>query len=108
MNQKEPVDITKDELESVKDKGPAIVDFWAEWCGACKQMEPVINSLAGDYGDDVFFAKLNVGEDREAALEYQISSIPTILFFKDGELVDRIIGTVPKKELEEKIEEMIE
>lgn len=105
MSEKEPVDLTGDELESAKDENSAlIVDFWAEWCSACGMMEPVIESLAEEYGDKVFFGKLNVGEDREIAMEYQVSGIPTFILFKDGEAAEKVIGAVSEEELAEKIE----
>lgn len=109
MASKEPVDLTGEKLESAKKENPAmIVDFWAEWCSACKLMESVVNFLAEEYGDKIFFGKLNVGDDRETALKYQVSSIPTMIFFKDGEIVDKIVGAVSKERLEEKVKELIE
>lgn len=109
MTENEPVDLTGDELEAaIEDNSALIVDFWAEWCSACGMMEPVLESLAEDYGDKVFFGKLNVGEDRETAMEYQVSGIPTFLLFKDGEMVEKVVGAVPEEELEEKIEGLVE
>lgn len=109
MAQDEPVDVTGEELESVIDENSAVVvDCWAEWCAPCKMIEPIMDSLAEDYGDEVFFGKLDVDDEREAASEYQISSIPTILFFQDGELSDRVIGAVPEGRIEEKVKEIVE
>ncbi|KXB05720.1 hypothetical protein AKJ50_00025 [candidate division MSBL1 archaeon SCGC-AAA382A13] len=109
MNQKEPADLTGEELESAKEENEVVVaDFWAEWCSPCKQMEPIMDSLAEEYGDKAFFAKINVDKEREAASTYQVSSIPSLLFFKDGELVDRTVGAFPQKELGEKIEEIVQ
>lgn len=109
MTQSEPTDLTGKELESIKeDNSVVVLDCWADWCAPCKMIDPIMESLAEKYGDQVFFGKLDVDGEREAAMEYQISSIPTILFFQDGELVDRIIGAVPEGRLEEKIKEIIE
>lgn len=103
------VEIEKEDLDSLKNDGSDfIVDCWAEWCGACKQAEPIFESLATEYSDRLFFGNLNVSEDRETALEYQVSSIPTFLFFKDGELVDRVVGAISSEKLECKIEEIFE
>lgn len=108
MTQNEPVDLTGEELESVMgENSVVVVDCWADWCAPCKMVEPIMESLAENYGDQAFFGKLNVDEERETALEYQISSIPTILFFQDGELTDRVIGAVPEEQLEEKVKEII-
>ena len=102
----EPTDLDKDTLMSKKEEEDAMmIEFWAEWCGACKQMEPVFDDLAEDYGDEVFFGKVNVDDEREAAAEYEVRSIPTIIFLKDGELVDKVIGSQPKEQMAEKIEE---
>lgn len=82
----------------------AVVDAWADWCAPCKQLEPVIEDLANDYQGDVAFGKLNVDENQETAAQYGIRSIPTLLFFKDGELVDQVTGAMPKKVLDDKIQ----
>lgn len=87
----------------IKSDKISVVDFGAEWCGPCRSLEPVINEIAKSYGDIVNIGKLNVDENPEIAATFGITSIPTILFFKDGELVDRIKGLVPKKEIELKI-----
>ncbi len=101
--------LNQEELESTKNEETAvIVDFWADWCGACKKMEPVFEDMAEEHGEDIFFGKVNVDDSREAASEYQVSSIPTILFFKDGELADRVVGALPKDQFEEKIKEIFE
>ncbi len=103
-----PVDLTSEELEAAKkDKSAMVVDFWAEWCAPCKMVEPIIESLAESYGDEVFFGKVNVDKERDAAVEYQVSSIPTILFFNDGEVIDKVIGAIPEDQLKEKVEEII-
>lgn len=109
MAQNKPVDLTGEELESAKEENSLVVaDFWAEWCGPCKTMEPIIESLAEKLGDEVFFGKVNVEEERDAASQYQVSSIPAILFFKEGELIERVVGARSEEDLEEKIKEFIE
>jgi thioredoxin 1 len=83
----------------------AVVDCWAPWCGPCRMVSPVIDELAQEM--DVTFGKLNVDDNQEVAMQYKIMSIPTLLIFKNGELMDRVIGALPKKEIKRKIEEYI-
>ncbi len=102
-----PVDLDEEGFESAKEEQSALVlEFWAEWCGACQQMEPVYESVAENYGDEVFFGKVNVDDNREAASEFDVKSIPTIVFLKDGKLVDKVIGALSEAQLEEKIDEI--
>lgn len=84
-----------------------IVDFWAEWCPPCHMIAPIIEELANDYAGKVVFGKLNVGNERATAVKYSIEAIPTLLFFKNGKLVDRVLGAVLKQLLEEKIKKII-
>lgn len=108
MAKNKPANLSGEELESaIEENSIVVVDCWADWCAPCKAIEPIIESLAEEYGDKAFFGKLDVDSEREIALEYGISSIPTILFFRDGELSDRVIGAVPEKQLEEKLTEII-
>ncbi len=104
-----PVELTDDnfEQEVVKSDKPVVVDFWAEWCGPCKMIAPVIEELASEYEGKVKFGKLDVDNNMQAAATYQIRSIPTLLFFKDGEVVDNIIGAVPKSVIKERLDEML-
>ncbi len=92
------------ETEAIQRKGVQVVDFWAEWCGPCRAITPIIEDLANQYGDDVQVGKLNVDENSEVATRYAIRSIPTILILKDGEVVDRHVGMISKPALEQKIE----
>ena len=80
-----------------------VVDCWAPWCGPCRVLGPVIDQLAKDYAGKIVFAKLNTDENRETATGFGIMSIPTILVFKKGELVDRMVGALPKPLLQQKL-----
>ena len=79
---------------------PILIDFWAPWCGPCKSLAPTIDELASDYANGVKVAKLNVDENPATATQYGIRSIPTLLFFRDGRLVERLVGALPKQEIE--------
>ena len=91
-------------LESEK---PVLVDFWAPWCGPCKAVAPVIEELAGDYGDKAGFAKVNVDEEPNLAANYRVMSIPTIIIFKDGKPAEQVIGYKPKNELKKLLDSVL-
>ncbi len=95
---------SKVEIESGK---PVVIDFWAEWCGPCKKIAPIVDELAEEYAGQVTIGKYNVDEDSDIATEYGIRNIPTILFFKDGKLVDKSVGSASKSSLEEKIKALL-
>jgi thioredoxin 1 len=90
--------------EALDKKGVSVVDFWAEWCGPCRAITPIIEDLAKEYDGKVTVGKLNVDDNPEVAMKYGIRSIPTILVLKDGEVVDKTIGVTTKQALADKIE----
>jgi len=81
---------------------PVIVDFWAPWCGPCRTIAPILEELAKEMGDQVKVTKVNVDENQGLAQKYNVRAIPTILFFKDGQLKDQAVGLLPKAELQRK------
>lgn len=104
----EPVEVTDASLEEKLRKYPMIVvDCWAGWCSPCKAIEPVIEELAGEYSDKIVFGKLNVDKNRETPARFGVQSIPTLLIFKDGKLLDRIVGAVPKERIREMLDRMM-
>ncbi|AWR93452.1 thioredoxin [Acidianus brierleyi] len=91
----------------VKSHKVAVVDFWAEWCAPCLMLAPIIEELAKDY-PQVGFGKLNSDESQDIAARYGVMSLPTVLFFKNGEPVDEVIGAVPREEIEIRLKQLIE
>ncbi|MBW2406316.1 MAG: thioredoxin [Deltaproteobacteria bacterium] len=91
------------ESEVLQSDKPVLVDFWAPWCGPCRAIAPIVEELAKDHGHKVKFTKCNVDENPTTPTKYGIKSIPTLIFFKDGEIQDKVIGIVAKSRLEEMI-----
>lgn len=92
------------ENEVIKSEKVALVDFWAEWCGPCRMIGPIVEELSKEYDGKAVIGKLNVDNYGEIAEQYGIRSIPTLLLFKGGQLVDRVVGAVPKQELVKRLE----
>jgi thioredoxin len=91
------------ESEVLKSTDPVLIDFWAPWCGPCRMVAPVVEEIAKEYDGKLKVMKLNTDENMDIAIKYNILSIPTLGFFRGGQMVDRIIGAVPKKVIVEKI-----
>ncbi len=109
-NQNKTITLSDDNFkaEVLENKSLVLVDFWAAWCGPCKSLAPVIEALATEFDETVKVGKLDVDNNPASASNYQISSIPTLLFFKDGEIVDRAIGAVSKKVLSDKLNALLQ
>ncbi|KQM11249.1 thioredoxin [Methanomassiliicoccales archaeon RumEn M1] len=89
--------------EAIEQNNNLIVDCWADWCGPCRMLSPIIDRLAEDYAGKVSVAKMNVDENQAEVQRFKIMAIPTVLFFKDGQLVDQMVGVSPKEEIEDRI-----
>lgn len=93
--------------EIINTDKPVMIDFWATWCGPCRAIAPVVEELAGEYDGRAVIGKCNVDEVAELPMKFGIRNIPTLLFFKDGQLVDRLVGAVPKTEIAKKIDALL-
>jgi len=100
------VDEANFDIEVVKSTQPVLVDFWAEWCGPCKMIAPVLDEIAREKAGSVKVAKVNVDENQSLSLRYNIRAIPTLLFFKDGQLRDQITGMTSKKDLVSRLDSL--
>jgi len=101
------VDSQNWDQEVLKGKGLTLVDFWAVWCGPCQIVAPIVDELAQEFEGRLRVFKLNTDENPEVASRYQIMGIPTLLFFKDGKPVDKIVGAAAKKQFKDKIESLL-
>lgn len=101
----EPVHITDDtfEAEVIQSATPAVVDFWAVWCNPCRMIAPILEEIAEEYDGQLKVAKIDVDQNPQVATQFGIMSIPTLILFKDGEAVERLIGYMPKERLLERI-----
>ena len=95
------------EEEVLKSTIPVVIDFWAEWCPPCKMLLPLLEQLADEYAGKIKILKVNVDDDSEVAAEYNVTNIPTLVFFKDGTPFEKIVGAVPKQKIKEVIELLI-
>jgi len=103
-----PVKVTDSTFEEFVKKGSLVlVDFWAEWCGPCRMVGPALEKLAVEYAGRVAVGKLNVDENPATPMKYRVSAIPTLIFFKGGKVVDRMLGAAPKEFIEEKIKRLL-
>ncbi|MBQ7221908.1 MAG: thioredoxin [Bacteroidales bacterium] len=100
--------VTDSNFEDLLSKGGLmIVDFWATWCGPCRMLSPIVDELADEFAGKLTVAKCNVDEASDVPMKYSIRNIPTLLFFKNGELVDRSVGAVPKSDIVARIEKYL-
>jgi thioredoxin 1 len=104
-----PLHLTDDIFESevIKSDIPVVIDFWATWCGPCRLIAPIIEELANEYEGKVKVCKLDVDNNQKTAMTYGIRSIPTVLFFKNGEVADTLIGAVPRPQFIDRIENLL-
>jgi thioredoxin 1 len=99
-----PIEMTDVTFKEMIQNHPfVVVDCWAPWCGPCRMVAPIIEELSRDYAGKILFGKLDVDDNREVSMQYDIMSIPTLLVFKNGKLIDTIIGAMPRQTLEQKI-----
>ena len=105
----QPINITDDtfEKEVLQSDIPVVVDFWATWCGPYKMIAPILEEIASEYGDKVKIAKLDVDSNNATAGKYNIMSIPSLLFFNKGEVVDQHVGAIPKAQLSQRLDKII-
>jgi thioredoxin 1 len=95
------------ESEVLKSSTPVLVDFWAPWCGPCKMVAPIVEEISSEYGGRLKVGKLNTDDNQKVASDYGVMSIPTLMIFKDGQVVERIIGAQPKEALKTKIDAVL-
>jgi len=104
----EPINVNDADVgQKINENQVVVIDCWAPWCGPCKTISPVIDRLAARYAGKILFCKLNVDQNKSTAMKYGINSIPTILIFKNSDLVDKVIGAVPENSLTNKLDSLI-
>ncbi len=103
------VAVTSSEFDQqvLKSETPVIVDFWAVWCGPCRMIAPHLDALATEYAGKVKVVKVNIDDEREVTERYGVQSIPTLFFFKDGKVVDQVVGAVPKNVIASKLDALL-
>ena len=102
------VTVTSENFEALKNgQKPLVIDFWATWCGPCRMVAPIISEMAEKYGDKIVVGKCDVEESDDVAAEFGIRNIPTEVFMKGGEVVDKLVGAMPKAKFEEKFEALL-
>ncbi|MDD5405503.1 MAG: thioredoxin [Sulfurovaceae bacterium] len=101
------IELTNSNFESTIKEGVSLVDFWAPWCGPCRMIAPVIEELANDFEGKANICKVNTDDEQDIAIKFGIRSIPTILFFKNGELVDQMIGAASKDAFTQKLNALL-
>lgn len=107
MGMVQAVEAKRWEQEVLKAPELVMVDFWAVWCGPCQMIAPAIEELAGEYAGKLKVLKLNTDENQEIASRYQIMGIPTLMFFREGKAVDKVVGAVPKRQIKDRIEALL-
>lgn len=101
------IELTASNMDETINEGVALVDFWAPWCGPCRMIAPVIEELAADYEGKAKICKVNTDEEQDIAIKYGIRSIPTIILFKDGQVVEQMVGAASKQAFEEKLNALL-
>jgi thioredoxin 1 len=99
--------LTKENFQNTVEQGVSLVDFWAPWCGPCRMQEPIVEELAQEFGGRATIAKLNVDDEPELASRFGVMSIPTLILFKDGQPVDKLVGLQSKETLKARLEKLL-